>query len=162
MNSIFEGLAQVAIQGERVLRFVDYSKNQATYEVIGFENQKVTLIDYRPKGLLAIQSLLENGDLYIFAPIFNHPAMVKIKQDETEEVFIELTETEDCPSYVLWIAIGLGNTIPIYNYVYENIVPLKEENKFGLIAVYQSSSSIRPALSSWDLASATLSSSSVT
>jgi hypothetical protein len=162
MKKIFEGSTQVAIQGERVLRFIDFSENQAKYEIIGFEDSPVTLIDHRLNGLLAIQSLLETGDLYNFAPNFNHPALVIVTQDEMGEVVIELNDTEDSPSCVLWIAIGLGHSLPVYDYIYENIVPLAEVDKYALITIYQIPSSDKPASLSRDFASAISSSSSVT
>jgi hypothetical protein len=162
MKRLFSGSTQVSIQGERALRFIDFTGNQAKYEIIGFEDSPVVLIDYRANGLLAIQSLLETGDLYGFAPKFNHPAMVNVTQDEMGKVVIELTDTKDFPNCVLWIAIGLGDLIPVYDYVYENIVPLKEEGKFSLIAIYQISSSEIPASDRSDLSFASSSSSSST
>lgn len=159
MNRIFSGTVQVSIQGDRVLRFVDFTGNQAKYEVIGFENSPVLIIDSRAKGLLAIQELIETEELHAFAPRFNHQAMVQITKDDTGNTLIELSDTEDVPTCVLWIAIGLGSSMPVYDYVYEELVPLTEDDQYALIAVYQIPSSNRPALSSRELSSASSSSS---
>lgn len=150
MNQIFSGPAQVAIQGERVLRFIELTGKQATYEIIGFEDPVVTVIDYRSDGLLAIQSLLETGDLKAFAPKFNKPAMIEISQDEMGKIVIELNETNVAhPNFILWVAIGIGSSIPVFEYIYENIRPLNEE-KYALLAIYQTSSEI-PAADNVDL-----------
>jgi len=158
MKKIFEGSAQVSIQGERVLRFLDFTGNQAKYEIIGFEDSPVTLIDHRLNGLTAIQALLETGDLHDFAPKFNHPALVNVTQDEMGEVVIELNDTEDYPSCVLWVAIGLGDLVPVYDYLYENIVPFNEEGKYAFIGLYQLSESDGATHSLKDLNSPTYSS----
>jgi hypothetical protein len=150
MNTVFSAPAQIAIQGERVLRFIEFTGRQATYEIIGFEDPVATIIDHRSDGLLAIQSLLETGDLKAFAPRFNSPAMVDIRENETGELVIELNETDVAhPINILWVAIGIGSSIPVFEYIYENIRLLKGE-KYALLSVYQASSEI-PAEDSNDL-----------
>lgn len=137
MNELFSGPAQVSIQGERVLRLLDFTGNQAKYEVIGFEELPVVLLDSRKRGLMAIQELLENGDLRAFAPKFNHPANVRITEDDNTSVIIELTDTCEHPRHLLWIAIGLRDSLPVYQYVYENIAPLHTQNEYAYLALYQ-------------------------
>lgn len=78
MKQIFLGCAQVAIQGERVLRFLDLTEKKVVYQIIGFEDPIITVVDYRASGLFAIQSLLDTGDLKSFAPRFNTASMVEI------------------------------------------------------------------------------------
>jgi len=161
MNELFSGIAHVSIQGERVLRFLNCTENQANYEVIGFEQAPVMIVDFRRNGLLAIQELLETGDLQAFAPKFNHPAEVRITSDANQQIVVELRDTDHMPTFVLWVAIGLGNSMPVYDYFYENIIPLAEDGRFALIAVYQISSA-SPRASSSDLAVAKSSLSSTT
>lgn len=160
MNKIFSGLVQVAIQGERVLRFIDLTEDQAIYEIIGFDDPNVTIIDHRLKALLAIQSLLQTGNLNAFAPIFNKPAVANITQDEMGKLVIELSETSEThPNSILWVAIGIGDSIPVFDYIYEDIRPLDEE-KYALLAIYQRLSSEIPASDSIDLSLASSSASS--
>src|SRR5919109_410571 len=140
MNELFSGVAHVSIQGERVLRFLNCTEYQANYEVIGFEQAPIIIVDFRRNGLLAIQELLETGDLQAFAPKFNCPADARITSDVNQQVVVELRDTDDTPTFVLWVAFGLGNSMPVYHYCYENIVPLAEEGRFALVAVYQISS----------------------
>lgn len=160
MNVLYAGTAQVSIQGERALRFLDFTGNQAKYEVIGFENMPIVIIDSRRRGLLAIQELLGGGNVNDFAPKFNHPAHIRITQEGGGGVTIELSDTDENPSHILWIAIGLGDSMPVYDYVLEVIVPLEgSDGEYALIALYQSSSSDKPALSNRDKISASSSSS---
>lgn len=151
MNQLFFGVAHVSIQGERVLRFLNCSGDQANYEVIGFDQTPVRIIDFRINGLRAIQELLETEDLQSFAPKFNYPAEVRITIDENQQTVIELRDTDEIPGFVLWIAIGLGNSMPVYRYYYENIVSLPAEGRYALVTVYQISSA-SPRASSSDLA----------
>lgn len=154
MDELFSGTAEVSIQGERVLRFLDCTGNQAKYEVIGFETVPVVIVDSRLKGLLAIQGLLETGDLHAFAPKFNHPAKVRIVQGERGEVIIQLSDAEEYPCHILWIAVGLRDSLPVYEYEFETIAPLSQEDGYAIIAVYQLSPSEGPALSSLEVSSA--------
>ena len=43
---------------------------------------------------------------------FNHPAMVKLTQNEKGETIIKLINTKDRPDCILWIAIGLRDSTP--------------------------------------------------
>jgi hypothetical protein len=159
MEQIFSGPAQVSIQGDRALRFLNFTGKEARYSVIGFEDSPVTINDSRAKGLLAIQELMETERTEDFAPKFNHPAWVEISQDETGSTWIELSDTEESPTSMLWIVVGLGNLMPVYDYLYEQLAPLPEEDKYALIAVYQLPTPQRSMLSSMDLSSASSASS---
>ena len=153
MDQLFEGAASVSIQGKRVLRFIDLTGYEAVYEIIGFEEVPVRLIDRRAEGIQAIQTLLETGEINDFASSFNAPAFVRIIQDNTGEVIIELEDTSITSNFILWIAIGLDDTIPVYETLYENILPL-ENNTYAVISLYQFSSSETPAASTKDSSSA--------
>ena len=148
MKELFSGATEVAIQGDRVLRFLDCTGNQAKYEVIGFEHLPLLLIDTRQAGLQAIQELLATNDLAAFAPKFNSPAYVRVFEDETGCVVVELNDTEHLPHHLLWIAIGLQDSLPVYPYIYENIAALESESGCAFIGVYPFSASDRPSASS--------------
>jgi hypothetical protein len=155
MNQTFSISAYVAIQGKRVLRFIDFAENQVVYEIIGFTDRIVRLVDRRASGLRAISELQNTGNPVAFAPMFNGPALVTIIQDEQhDEIQIELSEpSESTLEHILWIAIGIGDLIPVYNYIYEHIEPL-DENHYALIAVYHALSTEIPAFESSVLISA--------
>jgi hypothetical protein len=136
-NPIFSNTAQVEIQGDRVLRLQGVNHGQAEYQVIGFDDPVVTIRDHRRAGLRAITQLLDTGNLYDFAPRFNIPAHVTISAQDSSHILVELCETNDpAPAHMLWIAVGIKDYIPVYDYVFERIVPL-EDDSFSFLALYR-------------------------
>jgi hypothetical protein len=130
------GTSEIAIQGERVLRFINCTQNKAVFKVIGFKEQTITVIDYRQSGLIAIQDLLNGGELYAFAPRFNTPAKVSIQNDNKGNITIQLDEPgKERPSKMLWIVIGLEDSIPNYDYLFEMITPL-DDGSYGYVAYF--------------------------
>lgn len=144
-NPIFSNTAQIEIQGDRVLRFVEVNHGQAEYQVIGFDDPVITVHDHRRAGLRAITQLLDTGDLNDFAPRFNVPAHVTISDQDPSHILIELHETNDpAPAHMLWIAIGIKDCIPVYDYVFEQLVPLDSKG-FAFLALYQRNTHPEPA-----------------
>jgi hypothetical protein len=135
---IFSGVARVEIQGDRVLRFDDdLTPERARYSVIGFEETPVTIFDHRPAGLRAIKEVLATGDVDQFAPQFNVPSLVEVYSLPPSGLLIVLREAEVTePAYTLWIAIGIGDMIPVYDYVLEKMEPYGDE-RFALLALYR-------------------------
>ena len=137
-NQLFSGIAEVAIQGERVLRFVNSTQDRAVYEVIGFNDQNITIIDYRQAGLQAIQTLHQTGDLSAFAPIFNSVGRVELWETDEGGMLIELSDSDEkLTEYVLWIAIGIEDSVPVYDYLVECIAPL-EDDRYAFLALFHS------------------------
>lgn len=128
--------AEIAIQGDHALRFVNCTQDRVIYDVIGFEKFAMTLIDYRKAGLMAIQMLLQTGKLFEFAPTFNSPAQVSVEQDDNGAILIELDDIGDeQPAQMLWIAIGIEDSIPVYDYIFELIAPLADRT-FAFLALF--------------------------
>jgi hypothetical protein len=72
-----------------------------------------------------------------FAPIFNTPALVAIQEEESGEVIIELNEPfNPHPNKMLWIAIGIRDSLPVYEYLFERISPLAD-GSFAFLALLQ-------------------------
>jgi hypothetical protein len=136
-NPIFSNTAQIEIQGDRVLRFINANHGQAEYQVIGFDAPVITVRDHRRAGLRAIAQLLDTGNLNDFAPRFNAPAYVTISDQDSSHILIELRETNDpAPAHMLWIVVGIKDYVPVYDYIFERIVPL-EDDSFSFLALYQ-------------------------
>lgn len=128
--------AEISIQGERVLRLVNCTQERAVYEVIGFNDPSITIIDYRKNGLRALQTLLDTGEAKNFAPKFNMPARVEFQYAQDGNVLIELNEVgNDQPIQMLWIVVGLQDSIPVYDYLFETIAPL-DDNTFAFAALF--------------------------
>lgn len=133
---ITECLAEIAIQGDQVLSLVNCTQERAVYEVIGFDEPKIVIVDYRQKPIRALCELLETGNIRNFAPIFNSPSMITIQEDADDTVLIELSESNGLiPDKMFWIAIGIRDSIPVYDYHFEWIVPISEE-AFAFIALF--------------------------
>ena len=127
----------VIIEGNPVLRFMELVDNGAFYEIVGFENQRITLFDYRPTGLAAIQKLLNGGDLYAFAPAFNTPADLTINQNPAGGYTIHLFEpTSAILNHVFWIKAGIRGSVPVYHYCFRKIAPLSDSS-YSYLSVFQ-------------------------
>jgi hypothetical protein len=133
----FNGSAHVELQGERALTYLSREQNYAEYQVNGFDEPAILLRDYRPDGLAALDEILTTGKLETFAPKFNSPAQVLIQDQDSGDVLIELFETSvPDPDYRLWIAIGIRDHIPVYDYVLDFLVPWEDDN-FAFLALYR-------------------------
>ncbi|MFZ5857699.1 MAG: hypothetical protein ACOYZ6_12775 [Chloroflexota bacterium] len=131
-----EYIAEIAIQGDQVLSFVNCTQERAVYEVIGFDEPKIIIVDYRQKPIQAIYKLLATGDAHQFAPIFNNPALITIQEDVDGTLLVELNESNGLlPDKMFWIAIGIRDSIPVYNYRFERIAPLTED-AFAFVALF--------------------------
>lgn len=121
--------AWISFQGDRVFRLLQHDPDCAHFELIGFEN-KVKVIDYRPKTLKTLEKILtQQQNASIFPPAFNTPAFVHIKDLQAPSLEITLTETgEPHPLYMLWTVIGLDDGVPIFDYVATRYAALSETN----------------------------------
>lgn len=129
--------AEVAIQGDEVLSFINCTQERGIYEVIGFEEPRVTIIDYRQQGVDAIHRLLKTKGFAEFAPAFNTPALVTIQEEDDGSVLIELNESNvGKPDKMLWIPIGIQDSIPVYKYLFERVAPLTDDT-FAFIALFE-------------------------
>jgi hypothetical protein len=133
-KKIFSGAAWVEIQGDQVLHLNHLRRKRAEYQVLGF-GEPISLVDFRPDGLSAIRQLLKSKKVADFAARFSSPAQVKILESRTKGVVIELYRTKnDDPTHRLWIAIGIGNRIPVYDYIFDRLEPLDDE-RFAFLAL---------------------------
>lgn len=133
---LFSGPSAIFIQGIRVLRLVAREPDHAFYEVIGFENM-LFIMDYRDSGLRAIDDILHDDQLNEFADKFNVPAFTVIEQSDQGQIFVSLYETFlEQMDYMVWIAVGLEEQIPNYDYMIEQTVPVDDDH-FALFALYR-------------------------
>ncbi|MGC9400212.1 MAG: hypothetical protein ACP5HM_13905 [Anaerolineae bacterium] len=134
---LFSGPAHVEIQGERVVRLHSREGDSVVFELIGFENPPIKIEDYRPATLRALQEILVGGDVQAFAPRFNVPAYLEIERPpNSKEIRVTLYPTGvDNPPSRLWIAVGIGPTLPVYEYLICHAEPLGDQ-RFALFALY--------------------------
>jgi hypothetical protein len=121
---LFEIPAFIELEGLEVLTFITKGENYAQYNVIGFTENELKLVDYRQKGLEAIEKVLISKRVESFPENFCFPALVRILQIE-QEILIELFDPEDNfkPEMMLWIATELQEPIPDYEYSFFKIKP---------------------------------------
>jgi hypothetical protein len=133
---LFSGVTHVEIQGERALRLVAIEDECAEFEVIGFEDPKIAITDFRTTTVSALRSALETENLEFVAESINLPAEAKIRTEDSGRIEVELLPTtiED-PPYRLWIPIGIGKSIPVFAYLIKRIVPFDEE-RHAMFALY--------------------------
>lgn len=133
----FEFDVEIEIQGDNVQNLLHLSQDLAKYEVIGFDKQKIIIDDYRKDKLLSLQKLIETDRLEEFANYFNTPARITLQYNDENDILVELNETDNpLPKNMLWIAIGIQDSIPIYDYEIEWISPLPN-NEFAFFAIFQ-------------------------
>jgi hypothetical protein len=125
---VFSGVTHVEIQGERALRLLAIEDECAEFEVIGFDDPKIAITDFRTTTVSALRSALETENLEHVAESINLPAEVEIRTEDSGRIEVELlpTSIED-PPYRLWIPIGIGESIPVFAYLIKHIVPFGDE-----------------------------------
>ena len=127
--------ANITIQGPRVLRLLDYQNDFALFDVVGFEEQ-IIIKDFRHNSIMAVIELEHNENDQNFAYEFMASAKVTIEQRPDEAIFIILEDTNVTkPDYMLWIAIGLEDNLPLYDYLIEYIAPFAQ-NTFAVVSLY--------------------------
>ena len=135
IQHIFSGHVQVEIQGPKVLRLLQRTIQHAKYEVVGFE-EKVAIQDSRVQGLQAIDYLESSGDGTYFPDEFSSPAFVQIFCDENDVLQIHLSDGKDGePDHILWIAIGISDEIPFYDYEHQWI-EFFDQDTIGMISIF--------------------------
>lgn len=122
----FSGNALVESQGPRVLSLLARQADHAEYEVIGFHGT-VTIRDYRPESLAALDAFANGSQTVDFAEEFSQPALVQFVVDGND-IAIELRDPLPAtPEYMLWIAVGLTDELPVLDYVVAKFETLEDE-----------------------------------
>lgn len=135
IHHIFSGCVQVEIQGPKVLRLLQRTIKFAEYEVVGFED-KVLIQDTRSRGLQAIDYLESSGDSSYFPEEFSSPAYAQIVRDNKGKLRIHLSDSFDSDlDFILWIAIGISNEIPLYDYQHQWIEYF-DQDTIGMISIF--------------------------
>ncbi len=111
---IFSVCSHIQLQGDEVMRVLYMDKEVATYKMVGFDDRPITIQDYRPSGIEALNILLTDGRSRDFRARFNRPSNVLLFKGNNKDVLIQLMETvETDPPYILWLGSGTEQTIPV-------------------------------------------------
>jgi hypothetical protein len=135
---IFKGTVAVELQGPRALEFVSLNRKQAEFYVIGISNPKIRVIDYRPAVKQSMRSIEKTGRVEELADYFNQPASVTLISEKDGQITVRLKKSraKKTPRHMLWIAIGIGKKIPMYEYKKVEIQQMRDK-KFALFSVYK-------------------------
>jgi hypothetical protein len=113
---LFSGSIIITIQGERVLTLQKRHHNYAEYTLAEFDDQ-IVIYDYRDSGLKAIDHVLTTNNTSYFPNKFNGTAhLTMFDLTDNEPMIIELRDSFQATTHLLWIAVGLDKQVPIYEY----------------------------------------------
>jgi hypothetical protein len=136
-GTIFSGIAQVEIQGKAVLEFISLTKAQAEFDVIGLTDPTIRVIDRRPAVKRKMKEILKTEKVEQLADYFSQPARVTILHPVAGQMVVRLEKTRaKKPQHTLWMAIGIDEQIPYFNYKKIRIRRL-ENNKFAVFYLYK-------------------------
>jgi len=146
-ETIFSGVAHIELQGDRALRLIDVYQDHADFEVIGFDEPRITLRDHRRVSLDALAKVLKAENVHLLALKLNTPAQANVQLQNSGDIAIELHETQaQDPAHRLWVAIGIQDRIPVYDYVFRQIAPLGD-GRFAFLGLYRRNGQQERALS---------------
>lgn len=135
---IFKGTAAVELQGPRgALEFISVNEEQAEFDVIGISNPKIRVIDLRPAVKRRMKSILKTKKVEELADYFNRPARVTLYPEDSGQITVKLEKTRaKSPRHMLWIAIGIGKKIPVYEYKRIELQRMKNR-RYALFSLYK-------------------------
>jgi hypothetical protein len=134
-REVFSGAAWVEIQGERVMILVQVTNKFAKYKLTGFKHP-IIIRDYRRQNLPLIRRAEAANDATGFANHFNAPAHIQIQRQKPSRLLIQLRDIDEPdPPYRLWIASGIDDQIPVYDFVFERLARLAGD-RFAFLALY--------------------------
>ena len=136
-EKIFSGTAQVEIQGQRALRFIELTGDEAKFEIIGLSEPKIQVIDRRPAVRKSMAEILKTGKVEELIQYFNAPAYVTIYNSKNYKMTINLEKTRaKKPRHMLWVAIGIEDNIPCYSFLNLQIERY-DDHKYALFSLYK-------------------------
>jgi len=143
MKSLFSGDAAVYLQGDNALTisglFNKYQDDEyAGFLLGGFKDPLVSISDHRKASVEALHYVMETEDVTQFSDVFCTPAHVELYLEEDGNLSIELSETNDDGSkFALWMPIGMENSLPVYDYVFDHIIPGEDDEHFSGLFIFR-------------------------
>ena len=123
----FSGTVRVEAQGPRVMTLAARHCDHAEYLVIGFHGT-VTIHDFRPAALAALDAFAEDSVATDFAEAFSQPATADLTVQDVCIIIRLYDLVQEDPDYLLWIAVGLENELPVLDYVVAKFEPLQADS----------------------------------
>lgn len=131
----FSGTVLVEAQGPRVMTLATRHCDHAEYLVIGFHGM-VTIRDFRPAALAALDAFAEDSVATDFAEAFSQPATAALTVLD-ECILVDLYDPiQSEANYLLWIAVGVENELPVLDYVMAKFEPFQDDS-LAIVALYR-------------------------
>ncbi|MEA4908503.1 MAG: hypothetical protein GYA17_01500 [Chloroflexi bacterium] len=113
-NNIYQGFAQVYLEGKSALQPVERPALQCTRYYLGSSESRITLTDYREEAnRAAIRAIDAGDDRYDFAETFCRPAEVHIaSQDGHIAIQLWPWEGRVAEHPILWIGVTEIDELP--------------------------------------------------
>jgi hypothetical protein len=133
---LYFGRVNVYLYGEKALMFLEGNTVIPTFQVNGFSDPSIFIEDNRQGIPQAVEAYFSTRSPEEFYPLFNRPATAIINQCENGNIIIQLTDAEDeeITDY-LWIAVGITDEIPAYDYLLWKIVS-QDSGKYAIFAIF--------------------------
>lgn len=129
MELLYQGPANVYLQGREALEVLDSHAENFIVYIIGTAKSAIRVIDFRGRSITAAHRALQGEGIWNFADIFNLPAWVEIRGDdqgcEAEIIMHEVEPGESRPT--LWLGVLEGGWIPAQDSDWELLRPIDEE-----------------------------------
>ena len=137
INDIFLGPAHIEIQGNSVLELTQVNDKEVEFLIIGLSDPPIRIIDERPSVHNCITDIMKTLRVDDFAQTFNSPAKIALQITSNGEKKVILRQTRSRnPKHMLWIAIGLENSIPYQRYIDLQVEAL-DDSHFALFSLYK-------------------------
>lgn len=128
-NVIFQGTAQLYLQGLDALQVAEPINGHGALYYLGAPISRITIRDFRMAPVKAAEQALQGRDIFDFAKIFNSSADVEIITIR-EEIKIQLFDTkEKSRDTVLLMGVITDDWMPIYPSFYEEFRLLEDDRK---------------------------------
>jgi hypothetical protein len=132
-STIFSSTTQIEIEGSNVIQLVDIQPDHLVYHVAGFDASPITLFDYRPTELKALQGFLDSDYDHNFVEQFNTPAQINVRLGAGSAMEITFHEPNNlAPLHILWIVTGMRRPVHTNEYLFHFSAPLPDNRQILL------------------------------
>jgi hypothetical protein len=132
LKTIFSGTVKLEVQGESALSLLKSDSEMNLYQLNGFDNPSILIEDYRKECKIPLESFFKNSNPSEFLSIFNSICDVDLLNADDKVRIILHSSTNNSSELIMWSAIGIGDLIPAYDYIFWQIDPIEN----GLFAFW--------------------------
>jgi len=133
---LFDDQVDIQFQGDRVLRVCSTAEDFVEYEVIGLSDNLIIIHDRRRGVLAKLDEAIATNTIHQFVHYFNSRARLRVEaQSENEHVFYLDDPDPFYARFMLWYANGIGDEIPVYDYIF-TLIEQASDNRYAFLSIY--------------------------